>query len=66
MNDNTYMFVNSDVKLFIYCRCSMLRMKFPAASFTGLPVLSESGFDLLNKLLAYDPEKVCYLCNDMS
>ena len=36
---------------------SMLRMKFPAASFTGLPVLSESGFDLLNKLLAYDPEK---------
>ncbi|MCI04206.1 cyclin-dependent kinase G-2-like [Trifolium medium] len=32
-------------------------MKFPAASFTGLPVLSESGFDLLNKLLAYDPEK---------
>jgi len=44
----------------------MLRMKFPAASFTGLPVLSESGFDLLNKLLAYDPDKVCcLLCNDI-
>jgi cell division cycle 2-like protein len=42
---------------FVKQRCSMLRMKFPAASFTGLPVLSESGFDLLNKLLAYDPEK---------
>ncbi|AES91061.1 putative protein-serine/threonine kinase CMGC-CDK-PITSLRE family [Medicago truncatula] len=42
---------------FVKQRCSMLRMKFPAASFTGLPVLSESGFDLLNKLLAYDPDK---------
>jgi hypothetical protein len=55
-----------EVICYLYWRCSMLRMKFPAASFTGLPVLSESGFDLLNKLLAYDPEKVCYLCNDMS
>ncbi|CAL5198138.1 unnamed protein product [Lathyrus oleraceus] len=42
---------------FVKQRCSMLRMKFPAASFTGLPVLSESGFDLLSKLLAYDPDK---------
>ncbi|XP_012567400.1 uncharacterized protein [Cicer arietinum] len=42
---------------FVKQRCSMLRMKFPAASFTGLPVLSELGYDLLNKLLAYDPEK---------
>ncbi|RVW35352.1 Cyclin-dependent kinase G-2 [Vitis vinifera] len=32
-------------------------MKFPATSFTGSPVLSDSGFDLLNKLLTYDPEK---------
>lgn len=36
----------------------MLRKKFPAASFTGLPVLSELGFDLLKKLLTYDPEEV--------
>ncbi|KAG4933049.1 Cyclin-dependent kinase G-2 [Glycine soja] len=34
-----------------------LRKKFPAASFTGLPVLSELGFDLLKRLLTYDPEK---------
>lgn len=34
-----------------------LRKKFPAASFTGAPSLSEFGLDLLNKLLAYDPEK---------
>lgn len=36
----------------------MLRKKFPATSFTGTPVLSDSGFDLLTKLLAYDPDKV--------
>ena len=36
----------------------MLRKKFPVTSFTGWPVLSELGFDLLNKLLTYDPEKV--------
>ncbi|TKY55310.1 Cyclin-dependent kinase G-2 [Spatholobus suberectus] len=36
---------------------NMLRKKFPAASFTGLPVLSELGFDLLKNLLTYDPEK---------
>ncbi|KAH7549747.1 hypothetical protein ACOSP7_025325 [Xanthoceras sorbifolium] len=36
---------------------NLLRKRFPATSFTGSPVLSESGFDLLNKLLTYDPEK---------
>ncbi|KAI6680626.1 hypothetical protein NL676_034507 [Syzygium grande] len=35
---------------------NLLRKKFPAASFTGTTVLSESGFDLLNGLLTYDPE----------
>ncbi|GMJ00094.1 CYCLIN-DEPENDENT KINASE G2 [Hibiscus trionum] len=34
-----------------------LRKKFPAASFTGSAVLSDAGFDLLNSLLTYDPEK---------
>ncbi|XP_008807532.2 cyclin-dependent kinase G-2 [Phoenix dactylifera] len=34
-----------------------LREKFPPTSFTGRPTLSEAGFDLLNKLLTYDPEK---------
>ncbi|XP_028765127.1 cyclin-dependent kinase G-2-like [Neltuma alba] len=36
---------------------NLLRKKFPAASFIGSPVLSELGFDLLSKLLTYDPEK---------
>ncbi|KAE9454206.1 hypothetical protein C3L33_13893, partial [Rhododendron williamsianum] len=36
---------------------NLLRRKFPATSFTGSPVLSDAGFDLLNKLLTYDPEK---------
>lgn len=35
---------------------NLLRKKFPAASFTGTTVLSELGFDLLNRLLTYDPE----------
>lgn len=35
---------------------NLMRKKFPAASFTGTTVLSESGFDLLNRLLTYDPE----------
>ncbi|KAA0061333.1 cyclin-dependent kinase G-2-like [Cucumis melo var. makuwa] len=30
---------------------NQLRKKFPATSFTGSPVLSKSGFDLLSKLL---------------
>ncbi|KAI3777653.1 hypothetical protein L1987_47454 [Smallanthus sonchifolius] len=34
-----------------------LRKKFPVATFTGSPVLTELGFDLLNKFLTYDPEK---------
>ncbi|KMT07530.1 hypothetical protein BVRB_6g151410 isoform C [Beta vulgaris subsp. vulgaris] len=36
---------------------NQLRKKFPATSFTGSPVLSDAGFDLLNRLLTYDPEK---------
>ncbi|KAM6570236.1 hypothetical protein CsatB_018221 [Cannabis sativa] len=36
---------------------NLLRRKFPATSFIGSPVLTDSGFDLLSKLLAYDPEK---------
>ncbi|XP_010503484.1 PREDICTED: cyclin-dependent kinase G1 isoform X1 [Camelina sativa] len=36
---------------------NLLRKKFPAVSFTGAPILSELGFDLLNRLLNFDPEK---------
>ncbi|KAE8123954.1 hypothetical protein FH972_018867 [Carpinus fangiana] len=36
---------------------NLLRKKFPARSFTGSPVLSNLGFDFLNKLLSYDPDK---------
>ncbi|KAJ9176221.1 hypothetical protein P3X46_011559 [Hevea brasiliensis] len=42
---------------FVKHQYNLLRKKFPATSFTGSPVLSDSGFDLLNKLLIYDPEK---------
>nr|DAD34305.1 TPA_asm: hypothetical protein HUJ06_004945 [Nelumbo nucifera] len=42
---------------FVKHQYNLLRKKFPATSFTGSPILSESGFDLLNKLLTYDPEK---------
>ncbi|MCD9559638.1 hypothetical protein HAX54_017769 [Datura stramonium] len=42
---------------FVKHQYNMLGKKFPATSFTGLPVLSDAGFDLLNKLLTYDPEK---------
>ncbi|KAL8550632.1 hypothetical protein ACS0TY_009163 [Phlomoides rotata] len=42
---------------FVKHQYNMLRRKFPATSFTGSPVLSDAGFDLLNKLLTYDPEK---------
>ncbi|KAG5093311.1 hypothetical protein JHK84_048899 [Glycine max] len=38
-------------------RYNLLHKKFPATSVTGSPVLSDSGFDLLNKLLTYDPVK---------
>ncbi|KAJ4776173.1 Cyclin-dependent kinase 2 [Rhynchospora pubera] len=34
-----------------------LREKFPRASFSGQPTLSDAGLDLLNKLLTYDPEE---------
>ncbi|KAG5222397.1 cyclin-dependent kinase [Salix suchowensis] len=42
---------------FVKHQYNLLRKKFPAMPFTGSPVLSDSGFDLLNKLLTYDPEK---------
>lgn len=37
--------------------CNNLRKRFPAASFMGSPVITEMGFDLLNRFLTYDPEK---------
>ncbi|PIN26381.1 Protein kinase PITSLRE [Handroanthus impetiginosus] len=42
---------------FVKHQYNLLRKKFPATSFTGSPVLSDAGFDLLNKLLTYDPAK---------
>ncbi|XVE85262.1 hypothetical protein DITRI_Ditri17bG0078100 [Diplodiscus trichospermus] len=42
---------------FVKHQYNLLRKKFPATSFTGTPVLSDAGFDLLNKLLTYDPER---------
>jgi cell division cycle 2-like protein len=42
---------------FVKHQYNLLRRKFPATSFTTAPVLSDAGFDLLNKLLTYDPEK---------
>ncbi|VVA94388.1 unnamed protein product [Arabis nemorensis] len=42
---------------FVKHQYNLLRKKFPASSFTGSPVLSDAGFDLLNKLLTYDPER---------
>ncbi|XP_051120854.1 cyclin-dependent kinase G-2-like [Andrographis paniculata] len=42
---------------FVKHQYNQLRRKFPATSFTGSPVLSDAGFDLLSKLLTYDPEK---------
>ncbi|TQD96775.1 hypothetical protein C1H46_017668 [Malus baccata] len=36
---------------------NLLRKKFPATAFTGSPVLSDAGFNLLNRLLTYDPEE---------
>lgn len=44
-----------------FFRYNKLREKFPkftAATFSGKPALSDAGFDLLNRLLTYDPEKV--------
>lgn len=34
-----------------------LRELFPATSFTGGPTLTDKGYDLLTRLLAYDPEQ---------
>ncbi|GER44796.1 kinase family protein [Striga asiatica] len=42
---------------FVKHQYNLLRRKFPPTSFTGSPVLSDAGFDLMNKLLTYDPEK---------
>ncbi|XP_013591643.1 PREDICTED: cyclin-dependent kinase G-2 [Brassica oleracea var. oleracea] len=42
---------------FVKHQYNLLRKKFPATSFTGSPTLSDAGFDLLNKLLTYDPER---------
>ncbi|XP_059640726.1 cyclin-dependent kinase G-2-like isoform X2 [Cornus florida] len=42
---------------FVKQQYNLLRKRFPAVSFTGSPVLSDLGLDLLNKLLTYDPEK---------
>lgn len=42
---------------FVKHQYNQLRSKFPATSFRGSPVLSDAGFDLLNRLLTYDPEK---------
>ncbi|XP_021734680.1 cyclin-dependent kinase G-2-like [Chenopodium quinoa] len=36
---------------------NLLHKKFPCASFIGSPTLSNSGLDLLSRLLTYDPEK---------
>ncbi|KAE8687390.1 hypothetical protein F3Y22_tig00111022pilonHSYRG00655 [Hibiscus syriacus] len=42
---------------FVKHQYNLLRKKFPATSFTGTHVLSDAGFDLLNTLLTYDPDK---------
>jgi cell division cycle 2-like protein len=34
-----------------------LREKFPTTGFVAKPILSAQGFDLLNRLLTYDPQK---------
>ncbi|XP_056685171.1 cyclin-dependent kinase G-2 [Spinacia oleracea] len=41
---------------FVHQPFNQLHKKFPRASFTGSPVLSDSGLDLLSRLLTYDPE----------
>ncbi|KAK4357602.1 hypothetical protein RND71_023212 [Anisodus tanguticus] len=42
---------------FVKHQYNNLRKIFPATAFTGSTVLSDAGYDLLNKLLTYDPEK---------
>eukprot|EP00898_Chlorokybus_atmophyticus_P008064 jgi/Chlat1/8259/Chrsp78S07698 len=44
---------------------NLLRHKFPKASVVaGQPYLSDAGFDLLDRLLTYDPEKACRITAD--
>ena len=50
--------LNPKVDLDLDCSYNKLREKFPATGFGGRPTLSEAGFDLLNKMLTYDPNKV--------
>jgi cell division cycle 2-like len=52
--------------LISHLRYNRLRDKFPAVSFTGGLTLSEAGFDLLNRLLTYDPEKVIYVLHSIT
>ncbi|CAO2818086.1 unnamed protein product [Amaranthus hypochondriacus] len=42
---------------FIHQPYNQLHKKFPRTSFTGAPALSDTGLDLLSRLLTYDPEK---------
>jgi len=53
-----FAFPFDSIDFFVLPRYNRLRDKFPAASFSGRPILSEAGFDLLNSLLTYDPDKV--------
>ncbi|KAG9155496.1 hypothetical protein Leryth_009913 [Lithospermum erythrorhizon] len=46
----------NEIQLIMMFTSNLLRKKFPSTSFTWSPVLSDAGFDLLNKLLTYDPE----------
>lgn len=51
-------------RFFGLIRYNRLRDKFPAASFSGRQILSEVGFDLLNNLLTYDPDKVQFIISN--
>ncbi|GAB4860480.1 hypothetical protein Ancab_035639 [Ancistrocladus abbreviatus] len=42
---------------FVHQPYNILHKKFPRTSFTGSPVLSDLGVNLLSKLLTYDPKK---------
>ncbi|KAL2900677.1 Cyclin-dependent kinase G-2 [Bienertia sinuspersici] len=42
---------------FVHQQYNQLHKKFPRGSFTGSPVLSDSGLDLLSQLLTYDPDR---------
>uniref|UniRef100_A0A061R3Y5 Cell division cycle 2-like n=1 Tax=Tetraselmis sp. GSL018 TaxID=582737 RepID=A0A061R3Y5_9CHLO len=49
--------VASKLNLSGFSQYNNLRSKFPKAAFSGGPCLSDSGFDLLNRMLTYDPQK---------